>query len=518
MAWGEEFKRALMAKSQVYNWKLRFLGQTGDYLVGTQGEISQSGTLRISDQGPQISGSRVIPQRWNITIGGFTVPIVGDIRRARNEMLRKGAIAELICSINGCRAERVTFGQLRSLSGARGRWTLEFTDVIGMLSTRLSTRRNELNFFYNAGKTTEITSNHTASDTNLFVSDVTIFDKDTNEDGLVKIIDDTNSRIDYWSWSSKVITSGSAGYLVITGHGQWPQQLSGAYNSVPSGETAMSVARLRGLPNHEFLRMFFSTGRFSQGPSDDFPKSWGAGYHFNQNIIDYNDLNLQQQIFDTSSGQYEIQILFETPAQNGIRELLSKLSQIGQWPVLRQGSLSWRVCQDPKSAPIIAADIFERDIISIVNHEIYSRDCNVVYSSTEIIGGVQKSSASDPDETTRATLLQNNVETFPANNKIERDNRFIYRYDNPLQSGKASADVARMKVWDFNTWESLSIDVIPKFASLCSGDIVQITSRFLIGFSEGRGEFFDRRRGMDTGVEWRPGASICNLTIAILPK
>ena len=300
MAWSGQFIESLGFPSQSYEWLLRFLGGSNDYFVGVAGTISSHGKLRIAAEGPTLQGTRVVPQRWAVSFGGFDVPVVGDISNVSGGMLRKGAIAELRVRINGGAYERLAFGQLRAVTGVRGRYRLTFVDMIGMLSTRLSTNLDELSFFYNAGKTATITATHTASATNLLVDDVTIFDKDSNEDGLVKIIDSINSREDFWRWSSKVVTSGTAGYLVISAHGNWPQQLSGGYNTVGINQTAMSVARLQGRPEYEFLRMLMSTGSGTQGSFDDFPKSWGSGYDFDPNIIDLDDLNAQRSIFNTS--------------------------------------------------------------------------------------------------------------------------------------------------------------------------------------------------------------------------
>jgi len=518
MAWAGDFRSQLDSPSQVYNYTLRFLGSCNDYFLGSAGTISQSGRLRIADEGPTIQGSSVIPQRWAVTFGGFSVPLVGDIRQISAGMLRKGAVAELLASLNGGAPERIAIGQLRGLQGQRGRWTAQFTDLLGMLASRLSTKQGELNFFYNAGNTTTINTAHTASDTNLLVNDVTIFDKDSNEDGLVKIIDSANSREDYWRWSSKVITSGTAGYLVITGHGAWPQQLSGGYNSVPINQKAMSVARIFGRPDYEFLRMMMSTGNATQGSFDDFPKSWGAGYCFDPNLIDLTDVNQQHGIWNTSSGSYEIQLVFESPATSGIRAILDQFAQIGMWPAARQGKITWRACQDPDSANSTALSISDNDIFSIAQHEIYSSQASACYGKSEITTGAQKASASDPDTINTQSVTINNIRSMPANNKITRANRFIYRLDTPAQSVKATADMARMKRWDFNVWERLTLIVAPRFSVLCAGDIVSITSRFLIGYSEARGKTYSRRRGMVLGVSWEPGRARCTLSIGILPS
>ncbi len=515
MAWSGQFIESLGFPSQSYEWLLRFLGGSNDYFVGVAGTISSHGKLRIAAEGPTLQGTRVVPQRWAVSFGGFDVPVVGDISNVSGGMLRKGAIAELRVRINGGAYERLAFGQLRAVTGVRGRYRLTFVDMIGMLSTRLSTNLDELSFFYNAGKTATITATHTASATNLLVDDVTIFDKDSNEDGLVKIIDSINSREDFWRWSSKVVTSGTAGYLVISAHGNWPQQLSGGYNTVGINQTAMSVARLQGRPEYEFLRMLMSTGSGTQGSFDDFPKSWGSGYDFDPNIIDLDDLNAQRSIFNTSSGSYEIAVVVESPPSSGIRFLMDKFAQIGMWPIMRQGKITWRACQDPDAARATAANINDSGIIAILDHELYSSQQSVVYGKTTIHTGAQKASASDDDIINNQSVTINTIKTFPANNELIRDNRFIYRLDSPVQADKATADLARMKRWDFESYELLTLHVVPRFATLCAGDIVSITSNYLIGFSETRS--YKTRRGMVVGTSWNPQASRCILSVAILP-
>ena len=95
MSWSNSFISALTRPSITPLYYLRFINTGANGFGGGYYINSWQGDARIASAGPTIQGVRVIPQRWNVSLGGFSVPVVGDLRGQLPE-LRRGMIAELL--------------------------------------------------------------------------------------------------------------------------------------------------------------------------------------------------------------------------------------------------------------------------------------------------------------------------------------------------------------------------------------------------------------------------------------
>ena len=515
MSWGSAFVASLDSPSKSIEYALRFIGHSNDYFLGTARTIGNGGLISLGAAQVTIDNARVTPQRWSVNFGGFSIEIVGDLRPISTSAFRKGAIAELFMSRNRGQPERVAIGQLRSLSGGRGVWRLEFGDLISAMTSRLSTKAEELSFYYNAGTTTTVATNFNFSSSNqLQLADISSFEKDANFDGMAFVTNAAGSSA-YYTWSSKVTTSAPAGYLVITSTGSWPTLSTATIATLQAGDKVMAVTRLQGRPDEVFARTLMSTGNATQGSFDDFPKAWGVGINFISSLINSQDMNLwYSNVWKTTTGDHHIQLVISSPQDSGIRNLINSTLELGMWPVFRQGRISWRVCQDPEAAVAvsIAESIRDRDIIQIESHSIYSSSQPVVHGKSSIL-----TSNSSGVESVQA-LAVTNVRALPANNEIQRDNRFIYRIDTPAQSSKATKDLGRMSAWDLYTYEELSLAVSERFAGLVAGDIVSITSSMIYGYKEAAGKTYLGRRGMILGNRWLPNQSRCILTVGVISK
>ena len=512
MSWGSTFLSSLDAPSKSIEYALRFISSTNDYFLGAGSTITTSSLINIGAASVTIDNARVTPQRWSVNFGGFTIQINGDLRPIDTSSFRKGMIAELFMSRNRQQPERIAIGQLRSLTGGRGVWRLEFGDFISAMTTRLSTKADQLSFYYNAGTETTVSTNFNFhSSANLYLADITTFEKDLNYDGMI-FVDNGSGSTSYYTWSSKTTTSAPAGYLTITSTGAWPATAN--LDVLNSGSKVTSLARLQARADYIFARTVMSTGNATQGWADDYPKSWGSGINWNPDIIDKINMDQWYLAWKTASGTHECQLVIEKTQDSGIRHLLNSFLQIGMWPVFRQGRISWRVCQDPEKAstnlPITA--IRETDIIAIESHAIYSPSQPVVYSNSTVVY------SSSAGAKSKYTLNVSNVKALPANNTIERDNSLIYRIDSPVQSSKATVDGSRMSAWDLYTYEELTLAVQERFAGLVAGDIVAITSSMIYGFNDPVGKTYQSKRGMVLGNRWLPNQSRCILTVGIIGK
>ena len=144
MSWGSAFLSSLDAPSKSIEYALRFIPSTNDYFLGAGSTITTSSLINIGAASVTIDNARVTPQRWSVNFGGFTIQINGDLRPIDTSSFRKGMIAELFMRRNRQQPERIAIGQLRSLTGGRGVWRLEFGDFISAMTTRLSTKADQL--------------------------------------------------------------------------------------------------------------------------------------------------------------------------------------------------------------------------------------------------------------------------------------------------------------------------------------------------------------------------------------
>jgi hypothetical protein len=510
MAWSQQFIDSLDRKAKTISYILKFLPQSKGYNLSFGEVYSLSTEIKIGSADVTIDSVQITPQRWSVNFGGFRIVLNGDLRPVLNTAFQKGAVAELLMVRDGIR-NRVSIGQLRNIVGGRGVWRLEFVDFLTMMQARLTTKVSESAFWRNAGKTAKVTINYNfSSDPNLYLDDITIFEKETGQDGMIFIEDSVHNATDYWTWSSKTTTSGSAGYLTIASTGNYPSTAS--HTTIHINDKVTSIARLRGRPDYVFARLVMSTGAGTQGPFDDYPESWGMGVEWNPNLFDLQSLNAYYtKAWTTPTGTHEIELLIMQ--SGGINTFLDAVLKMGMWPVWRQNELSWRVCQNPNQANwmTVVDNISDRDIVSIDSHALYSPAQSAIYS-VSTINTYNSTTGLDAN----VSFSGNSIAVLPASTKITRDLRLVYRVDNPIQPTQATADLGRMRRWDAEPYEELNLTVTEKHCLLTAGDIIQLSSMYIYGLREGSGDTYNQRRAMVLGVRWNPSQSTVNLTLGVM--
>jgi hypothetical protein len=138
MSWDLEFVGSLNRSSLYVRYRLEFVGVLN--ALGEPFSVSDDqGVIQIARGSVRITGSRVIPQRWSVSFGGFSLQLSGDIRSILPKM-RRGQIAVLQCSINRQGFRNLAIGSLDTISGQRGLFSLGFKDLLSALQTSLDTR------------------------------------------------------------------------------------------------------------------------------------------------------------------------------------------------------------------------------------------------------------------------------------------------------------------------------------------------------------------------------------------
>lgn len=501
MSWTAAFKQTLDAPSCTVAYSLRFFRLPVTSITQTSRQLTEVGRLAITEAEIQIQGVSVIPQNWGVTFGGFTIELSGDLRPISSGALRKGNVASLYMSRNNQQPERVCIGQLRSISGVRGIWTLEFVDILTMLYARVSNMLDRSQYYHNAGQQTTVSSSFNIGvSPNLFVADVSKFEKDSAEHGIIKIT--SGGVTDFWTYSSI-----GANYLVIATTGNYPG--TGTLTTASASDVVVNCARTKGRPDHILHRTLMSiNGDGTEGTYDTYPSSYNVNVRWGAEVWDVADANFwYQNVLKIGATDLKLDIIHQEPATEGIRGLTDNLALLGIWPVWRQNQMSLRSVEEFSGAPNIAIRITDRDIIEILNHDIYSLNQQVVYAKHTYEYRNASAGVIHPQD-------QATTETLPVGLNITRDVSSIVERTSSAAVIVGDA-LRRTKQFDFNTYEELTLQVTERAAILCAGDIIMVTSSLIYGFSEAIGKTYRGRKAMVMGTIWRPKARHVILTLAV---
>jgi hypothetical protein len=475
MSWSSDFISRLDYASITVRYRLEFIG-----VLNSLGEpfkvFDDGGTIQIARGSVRISGTRIMPQRWSVSFGGFSLQLSGDIRAILPKM-RRGQIAVLSCSINGSVFQNLAIGSLSSISGQRGLFTLGFKDLLSALQTSLDTRAGTVfsttdpprfSLFYEVGRTTTTTSNFLLSDTTINLTDASFFKK-AGSRGIARVTGGSEDFYIFWqgSTSTTLTTVSTATYnnKLRTG-------------TAPSGSTVTYCAWLEGTPLEIIASILTSTGTGNNGAYDLYPVEWSIGGKIDKQIFDVSDAARgSAQITRSDGGVYDLGIAIESPLTNGFRSLVDIFLTVGIFPVYRQDSISIRACTDPEGIETrittdIRAGISDFDIINIQQHDFFNPDISNIYRTTYIkynfvnvyySGGVYNGSR---------------VDSLPAMSEIGRDFSLYYLGDPDNRQSQALQDVRRLRVWDLYMSERIVVRLPLRFATLVAGDIVTFRSNY----------------------------------------
>jgi hypothetical protein len=529
MSWSSGFISSLKG-NYTPRYMLRFCNMPnfdGSTFLITGG-FNDGKAVSISKLGPRIRGCSVIPGSWNVSFGSFSVPVTGDISNLFPNV-RKGSIAELYAIVNGNK-ERIAVGQLRNIKGFATNWTLDFVDLLTAMTARASTVTGDgsdmdpdrFSFFYLTGKevvidTTAWVNSAGNFPTQMYVSDITPFERETAQDGIARCIDASGNE--FTVAFDNVVSAGVAprGYLNLT------KVYTTSTKDYPSlrnctdmaiGEKVYSSAMLSGKPYEIFSKLLLSVSGGNVTPFDKYPRSYNFGAHLNTDLFDIGDARNQKYIrsTDEAATAYSWDYVVTAPWNNGIREFVTAASLTGQFPVYRQDGISWRGAQNPKTALNIQTLIHDLDIVRINSIDIFDPNCRTIYKRAENIFAIR---ASVNDLTFTKTVA---IPFLPAESTIIRSNIFTYGYHPISQAADrlrcAQEDSSRMFDWDSNSWSKITLTCRMRLAFLCAGDIVEIVSDYLNVFTDAK----LRLRAMVLSCDYSLGDSRVTLQLAILTK
>tara|TARA_Y100000114_G_scaffold52281_1_gene47782 strand:- start:4834 stop:6363 length:1530 start_codon:yes stop_codon:yes gene_type:complete len=507
MSWSSDFVNALSASSITPIYELEIVRSTRG--VGSPATFfTHRGSLRVTRA--SVQGTQVIPHRWSVSFGGFEVELVGDILQYTQSLMR-GCIAFLSVRLKGLTGKQlISIGQLDQIRGQRGVYRATFKDLLSAFQSRIDTRvvsgRQYSQLFFDTAIQT--TAAHAWNNHNyLEVADGSAFTKSSIHRGLLYCIPSSGDPF-YLGWNSYDPSTQRFALSSTTG----VHPTLGSSTTLQNGDKIFNAVRIASAPHAIFAQIVTSTGAGTNGPNDVLPNSYGTGVPLPHSFFDAADAqSTNTYITNASGGPYALDFSAIAPLTNGLRGIADIFSTVGQWPVMRQNSFSWRGCFDPTGRfgrqPATAAHITDADIIELDDVDFFDANLKAVFMQSSMIYN-----------TSGTSVVRTNsfAKSLPTNGSINRDFGFYY---NPSfdEESMGQADRDRMAIWDFYNWARVSMRVSLKFAGLCAGDKVEVSSRFIIDTFTQPDRTYTRRPAMVLEIGYNINNRTCDLVIGVPP-
>ena len=548
MGWGAGFKNALKRGMISPEYELRFHDNPNQLgpafsIFSTGGKVKD---LKISREGPTISGTSVIPQRWNVTFGGFSVNVIGDIRQHSRDLIR-GAFAGLYVTIGGY-TERVCFGQLRNVSGTMGVYRLDFVDIVSALSmtanatidSSASMNSSPFQWFHKTGISAKLSSAYNAGDTNIAVTELKNFELETGQDGWCLIDGDATTPSGsqshgqvYATFTAKSAATGAGNLTASTATKTGATIYPGTAANLSSGQfyadtPIKPVAMLQGDP-WAILTKLITSIIGGGGTFDTYPESYTAAGHFTD-LVDYWDAqSMKASVYSISSfgspsgyptavSGYSWMIPVEESWSGGLRTFVSMAANAGQWPVWRQDQISWRACRrlNDKNLPPMK-QIREENIIDFESFDLFDPNVPNTYQRVKI-SYQEKAGNVINSMSYNYAFFNNMMVSLPLLPMQEVDNKFLYKSSNQTSDDSARlhmamGDIYRMLPWANFPLIKIVLRVPLEYAELCAGDIVEcyIPSQFITSYKPQGDQWYFK--AMVSGISYNFQQAFCTLTL-----
>ena len=504
MAWSSEFIEALSVPSITPIYELEFV-QTP--VSAPLVLYSNYGSLQITSV--RVDGTGVIPHRWSVSFGSFSISLAGDITQYM-EFLSRGSIAILRCRLDGlASSERLSIGQLDTIRGHRGVYKLQFKDILSAFQSRISKSYiggiSQAQFFYGTNYTTTVSSTFNPSDTTLNVVSTANFDKSSANPGLL-YCQPTGGNPFYMRWSAKGATS-----FTVTGNADHPSTVSA--QTMPVGSVITNAVRILAEPYSLFGQIITSTGGGTNGSLDLLPSSYGSDFPLPHDFFDATDAKATNNYITATGGTvYTIDFTTSEVMTNGLRGIMDIFAEVGQWPAMRQGSFTWRGCFDPTGSygnkPPLSGHIQDLHIVSINSVDFFDPALKATYLATNMAYNLSG---------LRYAKSISDSHSLPIAGIKERDFS-LYYYQLLSSLNMAEGDLNRMAIWDFYNWAKISLRVSLRFAVLCAGDFVLLSSRYIKDRYTQVGESYMARPAMVLEIGYNLNDRTCNIVLGVPPE
>tara|TARA_R100000329_G_scaffold151333_1_gene147048 strand:- start:6360 stop:7994 length:1635 start_codon:yes stop_codon:yes gene_type:complete len=533
MGWSKGFIKALKKPVITPSYRLVFHNISGG--PGGQFEIrggadpslllANPKDVYISADGPEINGCAVGVGDWGVSFGSFSVPVVGQLYGLFPDMIR-GSFASLFCMIDGIE-ERIAFGMLKSVNGVMPNWVLEFDDFVSSLqssanpsysNSEVTSSTNPISYgklFNTVGATGNVTA-YTLGGNTINITNPQYFLKQNGENGLIRIeMKDSSGTVlgtAFAEWTSKTSTGGGNEDFTLSADSKAGNIVYPGTEPLQSWHTATATACaiIKGFPGDLLSYFILSIDGDGTDIYDKFPESWCVGGNFPSDLFDRNDMALSAQYIVSSnlSTDYEWSVPIEDPFDAGLRTFTDLCANLGQWPIWRQNSVTYRGARKLIGNNYTYTTITTDNIIRINSQELYSSDTPTIYAGIHIKYGA---SSLSQFATGRAASLAPSFPFQPLKRIVAEQT-----YDPTTNaSHMAAGDVSRIQRWYDNLVETVDITVGLEYAGLVCGDLVEVTCEYLLNNSRvGTKPHYDRTKAMVISTSYSINNGEVNLVLA----
>jgi len=443
-----------------------------------------------------VQSSRVSPQQWTSTLGGFSLDLAVTHPASVHNYVRRGSIIEVLVGWEGwdeASYEPVARGRVRQVTGYGPSVRLECADLVSSTISRPSASSiTQASLFYDAGApvgpyTATSSGNHAVTATTFPMTaaiDATQFTRRTGGAGLLKV-DDGTAAVYYMTYTG-ISGANFTGCAIVGSFGSTKPAIT------LSGATVTHVPYMRGHPFDIVRWVLCSTGSGSNGAYDVLPKPWGLA--MDDDWIDHSDVDYWRgSVVTATSGTYEWEVKVESRQTSGLSWLTSLLVPAGLWLTMRQGQLTMRAAQFLYPFTIASGvTITDEDWTGEPTWEGWDSSVGYEY-------GRHKQTGPTLSQTQDSSV---GVGSLPGGYVREYDCSSTHWQN---EGAVLAGDRGRLYPWTLTVPERLVGRLGGlRYGTLCPGDGVYLTSGILAGRLEAAGHTLNERRGMVSShaVDW----------------
>ena len=482
MTWSSPFLSALAAQSRSPVYRLRvhsgysstgfLLSQTPPGRAMTIASVPayappSSGNIGIGRR-IRVGGTRVEPVTWRVSIGAWSVELVGDISAFR-ERCPRGALCSLEMGFVGwdvSQFQRIAAGRFQSCTseGIRSgvRHTATFGDLGAMIQNRIAEDYRSVRLFHSAPGGSQLSVAYSPLDAVVTVSSTLEFYRQDSGVGVVKVTPTTGDpfflKYDGISGSDLQLNPSAS------------EVFNTAQVSAVIGDSVASVPYLYGHPLDILLKLLVS-GNGSGSAWDLFPDSWSI--RLPEELVNSTNIQVWRHALQIATGTYSWEVLEESPQGNAWSWLTTLLSQAGIWPVLRQGALTARYAQD-LFAPLVhtGKTLTEADLMGRWSLVDWDPSTPAEYARNDAATMAGHAAGAGTTATSSRNTQASSLPMSTTGTPLDLSDRI---YDTTAGPDLRQEAIDRLSPWAFNPAERLKIPVRLDWARLCAGDVVNVT-------------------------------------------
>lgn len=401
MPWDIGFLLQITTPSPALTYRLETIehGYTGigGHPLGTQWSISSTviagetsnDFIALDPARSTIRHPELVPGEWTRTQGSmsFGLALTSDQSKALRKLIRRGQVVRFLVGANSNRAvdlAPVWLGVVRSLTWSlRGGWVLQCAELVGGLTTRITTDGTVADLFGGLGSTT-LTADYTAGGGSLALASSTGFDGPSDTTTRCVLVTPNTGTPFY------LLGTLSGTTFTIAQRSIWNTDDADA----STGAAVQAVAYVTGHPIAVARKILTSTGRGTNGPDDVLPQRWGLA--LSADLLDRADTESTRARLASAAYAWDLRVTESTT--DALGWLQDWLRPAGLYLAVTQGLLTIRAVLSEALETQGAITVGDTWIID-VEYDTWDPDVPVEWGSWRATyGDVGTTRSPDPEQ------------------------------------------------------------------------------------------------------------------------